>query len=288
MKKLFSLILSLLLSLSFLPAKAAKIGDIAGEVIYTDISAYINHYPISAYAYDGGMVVVAEDLKNFGFDVNYNDDTRNLNITPNTSINTLNGMGTVYKNGARIGKHLSYALYSDINVYLNGSWIPSCAINGYMIIKLEDLANEYIGTSFTWDNSTRSAKLWLDWAGITEYKPLTENPDYIDYSKYIGSYFIPSSTTRPWFGDSLEIYSIDGNTISFDYQYSKSGHAVGYTANLGHFTDAKNAFATGTSGYGDVPQWQWVYIEYRFKFYNDRIVLTVGDTYKNDIIFYLN
>ena len=107
MKKLFSLILSLLLSLSFLPAKAAKIGDIAGEVIYTDISAYINHYPISAYAYDGGMVVVAEDLKNFGFDVNYNDDTRNLNITPNTSINTLNGMGTVYKNGARLGKHFS-------------------------------------------------------------------------------------------------------------------------------------------------------------------------------------
>lgn len=176
MKKVFCSLLSAMMLLSAaIPGFAANIGDVAGEVVYTDIATYINHYPISAYAYDGGMVVVAEDLRNYGFEITYDDGSRSLSILPNKDMSTLTGMGTIYKNGNRLGKHFADALYSDINVYLNGSWIPSCAINGYMMVKLEDLANEAIGTSFTWDDSTRSAKLWIDWAGITQYKALMED-----------------------------------------------------------------------------------------------------------------
>ena len=165
MKRLFCLAAAIILALSAVTVQAAKVGDSVGEVVYTDIAAYINHYPISAYAYDGGMVVVAEDLRDYGFDVSYDDSSRSLSITPAQWMTTLAGKGAAYTNGARKGKYFSDALYSDINVYFNGSWIPSCAINGYMMVKLEDLASESAGTSFTWDNDTRSARLWLDWGG---------------------------------------------------------------------------------------------------------------------------
>ena len=141
-----------------LPAQEANANPAASgaSVVYSDISAYINHYPIPSYAYEGGTVVVAEDLRNYGFDVTYDNNSRTLSITPNRYATVLTGMGTVYKHGNKLGQHFADALYSDINVYFNGSWIPSCAINGYTMVKLEDLASSGAGTSFTWDGSTKA------------------------------------------------------------------------------------------------------------------------------------
>ena len=54
MKKLIAVLTMLAVCVS--SSAYAAVGDVAGKVVYTDISAYINHYPIPAYAYDGGMV----------------------------------------------------------------------------------------------------------------------------------------------------------------------------------------------------------------------------------------
>ena len=40
------------LALTSMFAIAAGVGDKIGEVVYTDIAVYINHYQISTYAYD--------------------------------------------------------------------------------------------------------------------------------------------------------------------------------------------------------------------------------------------
>lgn len=183
MKKIINCLLVVVIALSFVtvPVNAYQVGDRVGKVTYTDISAYINHYPIVSYTYDGGTVVYADDLVNYGFNVVYNDAARSLNITPDKSQTTLRRW-RVFKNADFVMQRWDYAVYSDINVYLNGVWIPSCATQFGVLVKLEDLASEAIGTSFTWDGSTRSAKLWLDWANIIEYAPLEEgdNEAYAD------------------------------------------------------------------------------------------------------------
>ena len=238
MKKLLCsiMILVMLISAYVMPSNA-KTGDVIGEVVYTDISAYINHYPISAYAYDGGMVVVAEDLNNYGFNVTYDDASRSLSIMPDYDKSII-GMSPVYKNALKAGSHFADALSSDINVYFNGTWVNSCAINGYMMVKLEDLTSDYAGTSFTWDNGTRSAKLWINWSGIADYMPLVENPANVTSgnSSVIAGYY----SEEPWcpdFGAMTGATLLASRVTSTD---SLLGHAYVYsilTARNGGMTE---------------------------------------------------
>lgn len=239
MKKFLSLFAAcaIIMSVWALPA-SAKVGDVVGEVVYTDISAYINHYPISAYAYDGGMVVVAEDLNNYGFDVTYNDATRSLSIMPNRE-KQIAGMSPVYKNAHRARQHFANALSSDINVYFNGTWINSCAINGYMMVKLEDLASDYAGTSFTWDNGTRSAKLWIDWSPITAYRALSNDPSYNPNVSVAGRMWIYN-------GEGRSTYSFDfrsnGSVYRTSYHNTRTGtYSVSGDTITVHITESNNS-----------------------------------------------
>ena len=257
-----------------LPAQEANANPAASgaSVVYSDISAYINHYPIPSYAYEGGTVVVAEDLRNYGFDVTYDNNSRTLSITPNRYATVLTGMGTVYKHGNKLGQHFADALYSDINVYFNGSWIPSCAINGYTMVKLEDLASAGAGTSFTWDGSTRSAKLWLDWAGITDYRALAEAPS--DRIAYNGEwYYTPSGDNRPLI--SLEVSNANENTVDL-YGARMHGKGVDYHIGTAQFIDSQTAVAYGTL------EWEYngtsIPKRYEFTFLSESIKMDIYDS----------
>lgn len=257
-----------------LPAQEANANPAASgaSVVYSDISAYINHYPIPSYAYEGGTVVVAEDLRNYGFDVTYDNSARTLSITPNRYATVLTGMGTVYKHGNKLGQHFADALYSDINVYFNGSWIPSCAINGYTMVKLEDLANAGAGTSFTWDESTRSAKLWLDWAGITDYRALAEAPS--DRVAYNGEwYYTPSGDNRPLI--SLEVSNANDNTVDL-YGARMHGKGIDYHIGTAQFINSQTAIAYGTL------EWEYngmsIPKRYEFTFLSESIKMDIYDS----------
>ena len=149
-KKFVYSILIVVLALASMFAFAAGVGDKVGEVVYTDIAGYINHYPIPTYAYDGGLVVVAEDLANYGFSVSYDENARRLGINPDRSVSTISGMGGVYRNATLINRRFADALSTDITVSLGDKIIPAYAINGYMTVKLEDLADESLGIEFNW------------------------------------------------------------------------------------------------------------------------------------------
>lgn len=142
-----------------------------GAVIYSDIGAYVNHYPIASYSCIGKTVVVAEDLRNYGFDVDWNGDARTLNILPNYT-KEISGCGTVYSGAGRQGNVFTYTCDSDIKVYIGDIEIPAYCIDGYMMVSIEDLADLSEGIEFTWDSSTRSAKLWISWCAITVWQPL--------------------------------------------------------------------------------------------------------------------
>lgn len=69
MRKLGSCIILLfciLLEGNFVYANDSK------KAFYTDITAYINDVAIPCYEVDGKVAIIAEDLENYGFDVNYN------------------------------------------------------------------------------------------------------------------------------------------------------------------------------------------------------------------------
>ena len=118
---LASLLIGVFTSMS-LNAYAQKPGDVIGTVYNTDIVAYINNYALPSYAANGTSLIVAEDLRNFGFDVEWNGTERTLSITRNS--NTTSNEMSFKKNGES-GSVFSDLLYSDISVYADGVKIPS-------------------------------------------------------------------------------------------------------------------------------------------------------------------
>lgn len=159
MKKLISLFISACVIFSTilfptLSTNAYQIGDVLGQVVRTDITAYIDGRQIPAYACNGGMIFVAEDLRNYGFNVSYNDNARELYVT--SAKVSGNGVGYIEPYTGPIGAYFTDWLFTDIVVNVNGTIVPSYAINGYSMIRLEDLA--FLG-DFSYDNNTRQARL---------------------------------------------------------------------------------------------------------------------------------
>jgi len=213
----------LILSMTVMPA-AADNGEwtqyLYDMILYTDIAAYINHYPISSYACNGKTVVVAEDLRNYGFNVEWDEQSRALYISPNYLVNEISGMGYVDRNSSLKGSVFAYAQPSDISVYYNGVWIKAYSINGYMLISLEDMVNPELGVEFTWDQSTRSAKLWESWTGIAEYNSLdnskndgSDNNDTNDENSSNSYGYVQINNLGTFFKEQLSIEKVVGNGI---------------------------------------------------------------------------
>ncbi len=165
MKKSISILLVIvcLCSFNFVVAQA-KVGDRIGEALNTDIVAYVNHYAIPSYAVNGQSVVVAEDLRNFGFDVVWDGENRALYITrnQNTDVQTMQ-----VDKSAVTGSVFADILETDIRVFANDKQITSYAMNGYTMIPIEEL--NMFG-EVTWSNEERAIKLWVDGLHISPEK----------------------------------------------------------------------------------------------------------------------
>ncbi len=158
MKKLASVLLMFILIIGcIIPMTAsAKVGDVVGQAVHTDIVAYINHYAIPSYAANGQSCIIVEDLRNFGFDVTWDNSTRSLYIMRSAS-NIVNEMSVI--KAEKPGTFFSDILETDIKVYANGQEITSYALNGYTMIPIEELT---MFGAVTWVESERAIKLWVD------------------------------------------------------------------------------------------------------------------------------
>lgn len=189
---LFACVLMLLLSFG-VAVNAAKIGDVTGKVVYSDISAYINHAPIPSYVIDGvGTVIVAEDLKDYGCDVVWKGYERALYVDRNADKKFV--QREVFKSCLPIGTKFADLLYTDIKVYVNGILVPSYAINGYTMITMEDFGRCMDG--FTWAQDIRAAKAWMDSHPIQAYEPLKAqrvyhlfHDEFFDRPRAVQGYF---------------------------------------------------------------------------------------------------
>ena len=117
----------LLLAALSLSAAALRPGDVAGQVLATEIRAFIDGVEIPAYNIDGNLGVVAEDLNAYGFVTGYDDPTRTLTVARTGA--AVRGVEIPESSHQPSGTVIARVLYSDIRV-LTGARSPATTSTG--------------------------------------------------------------------------------------------------------------------------------------------------------------
>ncbi len=154
-RKLTALILAALLTLTALPASAAieltLPGEPLGWVLYSDIVAYINGTPIRSYNINGLTYVVAEELAEYGFSVNWYPDEADGLLTIGSGSGRVIANYTPESNTHRPGDRAMPYLYTRIMTYMAGQPVFAANIGGLTCVAMDDLAYFY-AADYVWDN----------------------------------------------------------------------------------------------------------------------------------------
>lgn len=141
----------------------------AETIRYYDVSAYINNNPIPCYNINDYCGIFVKDLKNYGFNVEYNHESSSVNVTRDAECTAITGMGDVKLPYQRTGTLMAESGESSITVYLNGTATPSYWVDGNMMILLDNM--DVFGEKL-WDGSINSFFLTVPGLPVAEYKPL--------------------------------------------------------------------------------------------------------------------
>ena len=123
--RLFTTLLLAVTILSAVPHSVSAMGEIAGQVLATDITAYINGYPIPTYNIGGKLSVIVSDLRQYGFTTVYNDATRTSSVSLPNQIEAKSTITplAVTKSAAAVGSFV-------MNVYKKRHHRPGQRQNG--------------------------------------------------------------------------------------------------------------------------------------------------------------
>lgn len=223
-----------LLGSEVLNAAAAEPGDVTGLIRCSGIDTYINNYPINAYNLEGRQLVCAEDLSDYGFNVDWRQDERALYITPDYSVTEIKGQQNVKSRYYYINRRIYNAVYSDISVYFNGERIEAFSIDGRMMIKLREL--ERLGT-VEFSEEINYAGAMIDGLPVGEYAPLET-----DYDTK------PVIVLDPGHGKSSWMMS-DEEKINEGYDYYNGGWGEWRHWKSG--TSSEDCQGCGCNGYGN-------------------------------------
>ena len=169
MKKLIALLCAILMTATMIvPAFAV---EIIGQVLSTDIRAYINGAEIPAYNIDGRLAIVVSDLNNYGFRTSYNNDLRKSSVTRNPYASSFTSVPSK-ASGLPIGARVMDVYKSDITVELDGRPVQAFNVDNRMAIYFSDLKD--YGT-YVYDNNLRTSSITLtNGASVyVEPEPLT-------------------------------------------------------------------------------------------------------------------
>ena len=134
------------------PPKAPAVGDPIGDVVYTDITAYIDGHPIPISNINGYAHIDVENLAKYGFDVAWDAKEKTLRVERNEKKAMQPLPAEMIPAGKKSGDVRAKYVMSATKVYLSGELVQSYSINGYMFIDF-NLLKKY-GT-VTWDNASR-------------------------------------------------------------------------------------------------------------------------------------
>ena len=141
-----------------LPAQA--VGEVVGHIYHTDIAAQIDGHPIRSYNIGGTTVVVAEDLRQYGFDVIWSAGERTLTVERAPS-KAADGDYQASDQRRPAGTVAGNILATDIQTYVQGELVESFNIGGETAIRMSDLA---VCGDLTWspEEDLAALTLWVD------------------------------------------------------------------------------------------------------------------------------
>ena len=145
MKKFLILTLSVLLLCALCTSvMAVSIGTVINHTLYTDILADIDGHLLRSYNVDNHTVIVAEDLRAYGFDVIWHGDERWLEVVrpvvdgePKTPAAYPDF--TPSTPAGKIGTPAHDILYTDIVTTVAGDQVESWNINGETVFAFREL-----------------------------------------------------------------------------------------------------------------------------------------------------
>ncbi len=128
-------------------------GTVIGSALRTNITAAINGHAIPSFNVDGYTYIVAEDLKDYGFAVYFDNSTRTLAINrDNSKTDVTRNYVKPYVPKSEVGIKEHNIVATDIVTYLDNNYAQSYNINGLTIIPFNELGR--YGAVY-YDNATR-------------------------------------------------------------------------------------------------------------------------------------
>jgi len=128
-------------------------------ILHSDVKTYLNDYPIRAYNFNSKMVIVAEDLKNYGYNVIWNADERTLVISGMTYDRESFPMPYTHEDNISkdiIGTIAYEVLPTDIKTYYDDKLLESFNINGRTAIYIEEFAEKTGYIKSKWNETDRT------------------------------------------------------------------------------------------------------------------------------------
>ena len=132
-------------------------GQVIGQVLSTDIRAYINGAEIPAYNVDGKLAVLVSDLNNYGFKTQYNNDLRKTTVTRNKGAKDFESVPSK-ASGKLIGTPVMSVYSTDIVVELDGNQVQAFNVDNRMAIPFSAL--KAYG-QYAYDNTARTSSVTL-------------------------------------------------------------------------------------------------------------------------------
>jgi len=155
-----------------LPALAAA-GDIAGEYYSTDIVTTLNGVEISSINIGGQTLISAEDMKDYGFEVNWRSDVKRLEVV--NSHSQISGTPpTVERSDLPAGSVLGHYYKTDIVTTLDGEEITAYNLGGRTYLLAEQMSE--FGYKVDWNAEAKTLSvLSPELAGYRYFIPLTRS-----------------------------------------------------------------------------------------------------------------
>lgn len=134
----------------------AEIGDVEETIYNSDILTKVHDREIESFCLDGVTLIKAEDLRDYGYTVTYDDAVRTLFINKTGEIK--DDFCPKVERGI-VGGIYGHTYETDICVYFNGSYVKAYALDGKMAVKVEELGS-HLGLSYSYDDSQRLLTLY--------------------------------------------------------------------------------------------------------------------------------
>ena len=191
MKKIISVFLGLYLCL--FGGITATANNVIGYSTYSDIVTYINHFPIPSYNFDGKILVAAEDLMNYGFDVHWNEYKWSLTISRSNNNEINNIIPTFKPSENKLGKRELSITTTKVSVFSgNYQYSSFGGVEGKTLINIEDLRC-INGVSVTWVPEINAMKVWVEDGLEMRYAPYEirrlNDFKYYDSCRGLDTYF---------------------------------------------------------------------------------------------------